>query len=318
MGRLQGRRRARQGRPDHEQRSRPATRRSSPARPDSITAAGPTSTKRRRGTARPARSSSTPTPSAGYRGRWCRRAGAASSSSSRARASRGSPSRCGSPTRRRTNWSGSAARISTRFERAPQKRDFHPVALGVTISASLRTTLRRFQTANVLGLLPGTMRGCRRSWWSTARTTITSASAPVGCGAGDLQRRARQRLGSRRAPASGGRALPGRPRPARSILFAAVGVEEAGLLGSEYFCRHPIVPAGAIAADLNFDGDQHLRPHPRRRADRPRQVDARRDRRPRRRRAEPHAQARSISRSRPLLPLRSIELCAHRRARGST
>jgi Zn-dependent M28 family amino/carboxypeptidase len=46
--------------------------------------------------------------------------------------------------------------------------------------------------------------------------------------------------------------LPGKPD--RSILFAAVGAEEQGLLGSEYLARHPPVPAGRIAANINIDG----------------------------------------------------------------
>src|SRR5262249_52340810 len=45
-----------------------------------------------------------------------------------------------------------------------------------------------------------------------------------------------------------------RPGPRRSVLFAAVAAEESGLLGSEYFCAHPSVPAGRIAANLNIDG----------------------------------------------------------------
>src|SRR5206468_1698664 len=45
-----------------------------------------------------------------------------------------------------------------------------------------------------------------------------------------------------------------KPRPRRSVLFAAVAAEESGLLGSEYFCAHPTVPAGRIAANLNIDG----------------------------------------------------------------
>jgi Zn-dependent M28 family amino/carboxypeptidase len=44
------------------------------------------------------------------------------------------------------------------------------------------------------------------------------------------------------------------PRPRRSILFAAVAAEESGLLGSEYLCAHPPVPAGKIAANVNMDG----------------------------------------------------------------
>ena len=43
------------------------------------------------------------------------------------------------------------------------------------------------------------------------------------------------------------------PRPKRSLLFAAVGAEESGLLGSQFFCEHPIVPAGRIAANVNID-----------------------------------------------------------------
>ena len=46
-------------------------------------------------------------------------------------------------------------------------------------------------------------------------------------------------------------ALPERPR--RSVLFAAVAAEEQGLLGSQYFARHPTFPAGKIAANINFD-----------------------------------------------------------------
>src|SRR5262249_52036211 len=45
-----------------------------------------------------------------------------------------------------------------------------------------------------------------------------------------------------------------RPAPRRSVLFAAVAAEESGLLGSEYFTTHPIVPAGRMAANINIDG----------------------------------------------------------------
>jgi Zn-dependent M28 family amino/carboxypeptidase len=41
--------------------------------------------------------------------------------------------------------------------------------------------------------------------------------------------------------------------PRRSLIFAAVTAEEKGDLGSEYFARHPTVPAKQIVADLNMD-----------------------------------------------------------------
>ena len=42
-------------------------------------------------------------------------------------------------------------------------------------------------------------------------------------------------------------------RPARSILFLAVGAEEKGLLGSDYFAANPTVPIDALVANVNFD-----------------------------------------------------------------
>jgi Zn-dependent M28 family amino/carboxypeptidase len=46
-------------------------------------------------------------------------------------------------------------------------------------------------------------------------------------------------------------ALPARPR--RSILFLFVTAEERGLLGSDYFARHPTVAGDGIVADLTLD-----------------------------------------------------------------
>ncbi|MGE0813378.1 MAG: M28 family metallopeptidase [Vicinamibacterales bacterium] len=45
--------------------------------------------------------------------------------------------------------------------------------------------------------------------------------------------------------------LPTPPR--RSVLFLFVTAEERGLLGSDYFARHPTVPADSIVADLTLD-----------------------------------------------------------------
>ncbi len=42
--------------------------------------------------------------------------------------------------------------------------------------------------------------------------------------------------------------------PARSILFLAVGAEEKGLLGSDYFAAFPTVPRNQIIANINLDG----------------------------------------------------------------
>ncbi|MAI89618.1 M28 family metallopeptidase [Ponticaulis sp.] len=42
--------------------------------------------------------------------------------------------------------------------------------------------------------------------------------------------------------------------PARSVLFAAVTLEESGLLGSAYMAANPIIPSNQIVAGINMDG----------------------------------------------------------------
>jgi Zn-dependent M28 family amino/carboxypeptidase len=43
------------------------------------------------------------------------------------------------------------------------------------------------------------------------------------------------------------------PKPERSVLFAAVTLEEAGLLGSRYYVTHPALPLDKTVADINMD-----------------------------------------------------------------
>jgi Zn-dependent M28 family amino/carboxypeptidase len=42
-------------------------------------------------------------------------------------------------------------------------------------------------------------------------------------------------------------------KPRRSIIFIATTGEEKGLLGSDYYARHPTVPQSQIVADINID-----------------------------------------------------------------
>lgn len=48
--------------------------------------------------------------------------------------------------------------------------------------------------------------------------------------------------------------------PRRSVLFVAVTAEEQGLLGSDYFVNHPVVPANSIVANINLDMPLFLYP----------------------------------------------------------
>jgi Zn-dependent M28 family amino/carboxypeptidase len=140
------------------------------------------------------------------------------------------------------------------LRRRAERRDFKPVPLGVRMSLDLRTRVRRLETANVLGILKG---GDAR----LAQQAVVYSAHHDHLGIGEAKGGDKIYNGAL-DNASGVAAMlaiaegmvSARPLPKRSILFAAVAAEESGLLGSEYFCAHPPIPAGRIAANVNIDG----------------------------------------------------------------
>jgi Zn-dependent M28 family amino/carboxypeptidase len=140
--------------------------------------------------------------------------------------------------------------------RSADRRDFRPVALGVALSTSFENRIERARTANVLGVLPGSdPRLSSEVVLYTAhhdhlgmRTDAAPGEDAIYNGAEDNASGVALMLAIARAYS----ALPTPPR--RSILFAAVAAEEQELLGSEYLARHPPVPVGRIAVNINIDG----------------------------------------------------------------
>jgi Zn-dependent M28 family amino/carboxypeptidase len=134
-----------------------------------------------------------------------------------------------------------------------QSREFHPVDLGAKLKAHMVSKVREFESNNVLAILPGSDRklkdeaviytahydhfGIRPDM---AGDNIFNGAADNATGCGILLELARA-------------FSVARERPARSVIFAGVTAEEQGLLGSEYLGKHPPVPAGKIALDLNYD-----------------------------------------------------------------
>jgi Zn-dependent M28 family amino/carboxypeptidase len=135
-----------------------------------------------------------------------------------------------------------------------KRRDFKPVPLGITTSLTLRNTLTRTQSANVLGVLRG-------SDPARAGELVIYSAHHDHLGVGAPNEKGDRIYNGARDNAAGvgvvlaiGRAFAALPeRPARSVLLMFPAAEEQGLLGSEYFAKHPTVPAGKIAADVNFD-----------------------------------------------------------------
>ncbi|HNP37710.1 MAG TPA: M28 family peptidase [Woeseiaceae bacterium] len=134
-------------------------------------------------------------------------------------------------------------------------RDFEPVPLGITTSIGMDVALSRVETANVLGLIPGSDPELKdEAVIYTAHHdhlgigTPNEAGDKIYNGAMDNASGVAQVL----AIAKAIEALPKAPR--RSILVALVAAEEQGLLGSKWYATHPTFPPGKIAANLNYDG----------------------------------------------------------------
>lgn len=134
--------------------------------------------------------------------------------------------------------------------------DFAPVPLGISTSLELEAGLERVETANVLGVLPG----CDENLKNEA-VVVTAHHDHLGKGVAAsegedvIYNGAFDNATGVAAVLSLAKALEKLPSPPRrSIVFALVGAEEQGLLGSAYYARHPTFHAGRIAANVNLDG----------------------------------------------------------------
>ena len=138
---------------------------------------------------------------------------------------------------------------------ASEFREFTPVSTGIRVRARVRTDLRPVQTANVVGYLPGAQADrlnevviVSAHYDHLGVRTADDGTLHVHPGAYDnasgvaLLLAVAEALA--RAPA----------RPPRPFLFISTTAEESGLLGAEWYARHPLFPLGATAAVLNVDG----------------------------------------------------------------
>jgi Zn-dependent M28 family amino/carboxypeptidase len=131
-------------------------------------------------------------------------------------------------------------------------RGFKARALPVRVKAHIVSKVRKFESSNVLGLLPGTDPGPPQQALvysahydhlgidpAMSGDNIYNGAVDNGTGVGMLLEMAHVFAAS--------------PRPPHPVLFAAVTAEEKGLLGSNYLGKHLPIPAARIALGLNFD-----------------------------------------------------------------
>ena len=139
---------------------------------------------------------------------------------------------------------------------AAESRAFQPVPLKTSLSIRLTADVREQDTANVLGMLEGSDPKLRREV-----VVYMAHHDHLGIGAqrdieGDnIYNGAVDNASGTAALLAMAKAFTElKQRPNRSILFAAVGAEEQGLLGSERFASDPPVLPGNMAAVINIDG----------------------------------------------------------------
>jgi Zn-dependent M28 family amino/carboxypeptidase len=131
------------------------------------------------------------------------------------------------------------------------KRGFKAVDLPVHLKAHVESRVRRYDSTNVVGRVPGAASGSNAVLYSAhydhlgidpdaKGDNIYNGAADNGTGCGILLEMARAFAKSTQ-------------KPPHDVYFASVTAEEQGLLGSQYLGTHPPVPAAQITLDLNFD-----------------------------------------------------------------
>jgi Zn-dependent M28 family amino/carboxypeptidase len=138
------------------------------------------------------------------------------------------------------------------LRKAADEKGFKAQPLGVTLSLSMPVSQKQIQTANVVGLLPGTDPKLKEEAVLYTAHHDHLGRIPTAPGVDGIFNGALDNASGCATVLAIAQAATF-ARPKRSILVAFVTAEEQGLLGSEWMARHPPIPASQIAADINLD-----------------------------------------------------------------
>lgn len=131
------------------------------------------------------------------------------------------------------------------------KKGFKPVPLGVKANLSFDNAVRRFESKNVVGILPGAKRPDEYliysgHWDHLGRCTPNAAGDDICNGAIDNATGTAALAALAEAHKKAG-------APDRSLVFIALTAEESGLLGSEYYAANPVFPLAKTVGGVNMD-----------------------------------------------------------------
>jgi len=139
------------------------------------------------------------------------------------------------------------------LKRSAKSRDFKPVPIGATASFTVKNTIRRIQSQNVIAMLEGSDPKLKSEYllytahWDHLGKNERLKGDQVYNGAVDNASGTAGLLEIARAYAR----LSVRPR--RSVLFLASTAEEKGLLGAAYYAENPLYPLNRTLANINLD-----------------------------------------------------------------
>ena len=135
-------------------------------------------------------------------------------------------------------------------------RNFQPVKLGLKGKINLKSEVKRVAAPNVVGILEGRDLKLRDEYVVySAHWDHLGVGAPdktgdtIYNGAVDNASGVASVLAIAEALAK----LPRAQQPRRSSLFLFPTAEEQGLLGAEWYAKHPLVPVAKTAANVNLD-----------------------------------------------------------------
>ncbi|RYG10438.1 MAG: M28 family peptidase, partial [Chitinophagaceae bacterium] len=134
------------------------------------------------------------------------------------------------------------------------KPGFKPVALGLNVSTRINNVIKKSISNNVVAVLPGTKRADEYVIYSGHWDHLGKGEAINGDsiynGAID------NATGTAALLVLADAFKKAKAQPERSIMFIALTGEEQGLLGSEYYGAHPLVPVNKTVAVINMDAMQ--------------------------------------------------------------
>jgi Zn-dependent M28 family amino/carboxypeptidase len=142
-------------------------------------------------------------------------------------------------------------------------RDFQPIPLNLKGKLDLKSEVKRVQAPNVAGILPGGDPKLKDEYVVySAHWDHLGVGAPDKTGDTIYNGALDNATGvaSVLAIADALSKLPAAQRPRRSSLFLFPTAEEQGLLGAEWYARHPLVPLAKTAANVNLDSMNVLGP----------------------------------------------------------